>query len=358
MHNRHERWAECTKGDELKNTRLKDIAETTGVTIKTVSRALHNHPDVNAVTRQRILETAEKLNYFRNLVAAGLRKKQTLTIGYVIPDLVNEFFGELGITIERFLRARNYGMIISFSEGSPQNEVTALELLLTKRVDGIVLATVGETEGFIKRSIVKRGIPLVVIDNDLNGVVSDVVLHDDLHGARLLTEHLIQHGHQAIACVTGPARESSSVRRVDGYRQALAGASCRVPPTFLRSTDWSVAGGYAETLDLFDGVGQKPTAIFYANSVMALGGYRALHELELKVPSDVAVVSFDNLESIQALNPPLTTLSGTEPAFGETAASLLLGRIEGTRNGERERILLRSTLIPRQSCGCEDGSPT
>lgn len=145
-----------------KNVGLKDIADKTGFSIKTVSRAINNHPDVNETTRQKILSVAKEYSYYPNLAAKSLHTKKAFTIGYIVPDITNEFYGEIGIVLEKEFRQHGYSLLISFTEESEENEINSLKLLLAKRVDGIVLATVGTTGEFLKEVINRYQVPVVV----------------------------------------------------------------------------------------------------------------------------------------------------------------------------------------------------
>ena len=163
-----------------KNITLKGIAEKTGFSIKTVSRAINNHPDVNAKTREKILSVAREYAYSPNLVAKSLRTQKAFTIGYIVPDIANEFFGKVGIVIEKEFRKYGYSLLISFTEESEENEINSLKLLLAKRVDGIVLATVGTTGKFLEEVIYRQHVPVVVIDNRDVGIKTNLVLHDNV----------------------------------------------------------------------------------------------------------------------------------------------------------------------------------
>ncbi|MHB1346561.1 MAG: LacI family DNA-binding transcriptional regulator [Candidatus Humimicrobiaceae bacterium] len=339
----------------MKNIRLKDIAKEAGVSIKTVSRALNDYPDINKDTKKIILDLAKKYDYRPNILAKSLRDKKSYTIGYVISDTMNEFFWDVAFAIEKEFKKYNYGILTCFSNNDPKIEIEALKLLISRQIDGIILAAIGENNEFVREVIEKLNIPLVVIDNKIKGVKCNVVLHDNIKGSYLLTKHLIEHGHKDIACISGPFNETSGKRRIEGFRNALDEFRIKSNDNFLKISDWTMSGGYDSTMKIFENSGNKPTALFIGNSVMALGSLKALRELKFKVPEDVAIVSFDSLSFIEATNPPLTTLERSEYKIGETAAKILYENILNKEDKKIKEIYIEAKLHIRDSCGCKEG---
>jgi LacI family transcriptional regulator len=332
---------------------LQDIAKETGFSIKTVSRALNDHIDISAKTKEIILNVASKYSYQPNLVARSLRKRKALIIGYVIPDITNEFFGDVALAIEEEFKKKGYGILTSFTNSIPEQEIEALELLISRQVDGVILATVGTTGQFIQKMIENYKVPLVVIDNEVKGLRTNLVIHDNIRGAYLLTKHLIEHGHSRIACISGPLEEPSGKNRLEGYKRALKESGLSCDQNRIEISDWMIEGGYDATIKLIQKEKDKFTAIFIANSVMALGCVKALRELKVKVPEDIAIVSFDHLRFTEALNPPLTTLQSIESEIGKRAAEMLFRKIEGSDLINVEEVLVSSELCIRESCGCK-----
>lgn len=339
----------------MKKATLKDIAKESGVSIKTVSRALNDYPDINRKTKARILEIAKKRDYSPNLLAKSLRDNKSYTIGYIISDTMNEFFWDVAYAIESEFKKYKYGILTSFSNNNPSVELEALKLLISRQVDGIILASIGSNCEFIREIIEKLNIPVVVIDNKVKGLKCNVVLHDNINGAYLLTKHLIEHGHKEIACISGPQNETSGKRRIEGYIKALQEFNLKTHDDFLKISDWTISGGYQAALQLFKAKQKKPAAVFICNSVMALGSLKALRELDLKVPQDVALVSFDSLNFIEATNPALTTLERSDYKIGEAAAKLLYENILDRDNSKKEvkEIYIETGLSIRESCGCK-----
>jgi len=336
-----------------KNINLKDIAKKTGFSIKTVSRAINNHPDVNEKTREKILSVARECSYYPNLVAKSLRTKKAFTIGYIVPDITSEFFGKVGIVIEKEFRKHGYSLLVSFTGEFEENEINSLKLLLANRVDGIVLATVGTTGDFLKEVIYRYHVPVIVIDNREEGIKTNLVIHDNIGGAYLLTKHLLEHGHRHIGCITGPLIETSGKERLVGYEKALKEYNVPTDNHLIKISNWRVDGGYDSAFELMKNDDQQPSAIFIGNSLMALGVYKALKRMALKIPDDVALVSFDNFEFTEAIDPPLTTLDKVEEEIGRIAADLLLEKIRDRDINNVSTHLVKARLCIRKSCGCK-----
>ena len=196
--------------------------------------------------------------------------------------------------------------------------------------------------------------PLVLIDNRLNGPARNYVLQDNEGNSCRLAVHILEHGHRRIGFVTGPLEESSSRERFAGFRRALDEAGIVFDEGLVRSVGWEIRNGYEATMDLLrQKGGSKPTAIIYANSQLLLGGYKAIRENGLSIPSDIAVASFEHPDIIEALSPRPTTLKKVEAKIGTAAATMLLSIIESKENTAPREILIPSKLITGESCGCK-----
>jgi len=334
-------------------TTLKDIAEETGFSIKTVSRAIHNHPDIKLETKEIIMEVVRKRGFTPNWAAQSLRNQKTNTIGYIIPNITNGFFSEIGIAIDAFFRKKGYSTLICFTSDSRENEIESIRSLLAKNIDGIILAPIGNKGDYIDRIQNLADTPLVLIDNRLSGPPRNYVLQDNEGNSRRLTEHILNHGHKRIGFITGPLEESSSRERLAGFKDALTDARLPFDNTLIRSVDWEIKSGYKATKDLLDRKGEaRPTAIIYGNTQLLLGGYKALREKGLSIPYDIAVASFEHPDIIDALSPCPTTLEKVETRIGRTAAEMLFSIIESKENLPTREIYIPSQLVIGESCGC------
>lgn len=331
---------------------LKDVAKEAGVSVPTVSRVINNYRYVRETTRKRVLEAIEKLSYHPNIVAKNLKQGKTNSIGFILPDISNSFFAMVTVGIEKVLRKNGYHLILCNTDGRHELEVDSLKLVISKKVEGIILATIGTTGELTGEIIHHLKIPVVVIDNKMKGLKTDVVLHDNIGGAQQLTSHLIAHGHKRIAFIGGPLNETSGKKRLEGYKRALIKNGLPVIKELIKIGDWRKDSGFQLTRELLN-LSDKPTGIVAANTYMALGVLLALREEGLKVPKDIALVSFDDLEFVSALDPPLTTLKSLDTKIGEVAADLLLERIKNRNEKEIQEIYLPTELVIRNSCGCK-----
>ena len=333
---------------------LKEIAKIASCSIKTVSRALNDYPDINMDTKKKILKIATDYDYTPNLMAKSLRSKKSYAVGYIISETINEFFWDVAFAIDKELRKHNYSILTSFSDNNPEIEAEALKLLVSRQIDGIILAAIGKRYKYVKEIIEKLKIPCVVIDNKIEGLKSNFVLHDNRNGAFLLTEHLIKHGYKDIACIAGDIDESSGKERLEGYTEALKKFNIPVNKDLIRISNWEIKGGYDSTIELFKNPKIKPRAIFISNSVMAMGTIKALREMKISIPEEVALVSFDSLSFIESMSIPLTTLEKIDNKIGETAARIIFERIIDKDDKKIEEIYIKAGLFIRESCGCKE----
>ncbi|MFA7371347.1 MAG: substrate-binding domain-containing protein, partial [Sphaerochaetaceae bacterium] len=282
-----------------------------------------------------------------------LRTNRTNTIGLVVPDFTNQFFGEVGLAVESYCKTHNYSLIVSFSGNTQQGEEEALGLLISKYVDGIVLASVGTTAKTVEHILEEDMTPLVVIDNELQEIETNTVIHDNIQGAFILTQHLIDHRYTNIGCIAGHQHQTSGSQRLAGFKMAMAKNHLEVPDSHIIYEDWSSEGGYRamkQFLELDEEV--RPRALFISNSVMALGCYKALIQESIKIPQEIAIVSFDNLSYMESLEPPITTLSSTGKLVGEEAAKLLFSSMLSKDVNSTEKVTIQGEIIKRRSCGC------
>ena len=326
--------------------RLKDIAAETGYSIKTVSRAIHDHPDIKRETRERIMEVVRKHGFTPQWAAQSLRIRRTHTIGFAVPNLTNGFFGQIAMSIDAHFRQARYGTLICFTAKDYRRELESLGALLSKNVDGIIFAPSGRGGDYFRDLPQLAEKPLVLIDNRCEGVGGWYVLHDNDRGMKLLTDHLLDRGRRRIGFVGGPPEESSAAERLEGYREALRARGLQPQEELVRTADWDqVNGGYEATLDLWNRQRGRVDAVLYGNSQLLLGGYKAIHSLGLRMPADLAVAGFDPPYPIDSLVPRPTSLGKVEEEIGLTAARLLQELIAGGKPACGREIRIRSDLV-------------
>ena len=327
---------------------LADIARELGVSKMTVSRAINDHPLINAETRARVLEVARRLNYQPNQHARALATNRSHLIGVVVPDLMHSYFAEIYRGVEAVARPLGYRNLICNTDEDAAKEVDETEALLP-RTDGLIIASSlppGKVS-FYKR-IIKEGAKVVFIDRRLKGLNCPVVMTDDVQVGILATEHLIGLGHRRIGHLRGTTA-STSEGRFEGYRRALEKHGLPQDDALVRDCGFSERDGY-EATRLWLEEGGVPGAIFAVNDPAAIGAMQAFEEAGLRVGRDVALVGGGNIHYGDMLRVPLTTVSWSRSEMGQQAARLLLQLIEGEAPG-KQQVVLPPELIVRSSSG-------
>jgi LacI family transcriptional regulator, galactose operon repressor len=332
-------------------TTMKRIASELGVSVTTISKVLNNHGDISEATRDRVLAKIEELGYRRNAVARSLTLRRTHTIGIVIPDLMHSFFVEIIAGIEPLASVRGFGLLLCSSGEDPRKERSELEMLRSRQVDGIVLASVhgSENEDILKQ-LTEAGTGLVMIDRDDHPKVEcHRVLTDDERVGRLATTHLLDVGRRAIAHISGPNIVHAK-RRERGWREALKARDIRVSP------DWFVQAGFMEgdgyrAMKRLLAVQPPIDAVFAANDPAAIGAMKAIWEAGRRVPDDIAVVGVGDIALGDMLRVPLTTVSWSRKDQGLNAAELLLNGLDNEDGDVPQRVIIPPQLVIRESSG-------
>jgi LacI family transcriptional regulator len=325
---------------------IRDVAEQASVSITTVSHVINGTRKVSSELQDRVLQAMADLDYRPNRVARSLRKNESLTIGIVVPDSTNPFFAEVARSAEVAAFEQGYSVILCNSDGDPNKEDRYIQVLMEKRVDGIIFVSVGGDSERLRR-IQDQQIPLIVVDREVPGVEVDLVLADNAHGGWLATNHLIQRGHQRIGCIAGPSEVTPSAERLVGFRRAMSESGLTVDESLVEKGDFQFESGYA-IASKWLAHPNPPTALFCCNDLMAVGAIHAASELGLSVPAQVAVVGFDNVLLASYFQPGLTTVAQSCDIMGERAAELLIARIQDP-DRLPDRHLLDVELVIRQS---------
>jgi LacI family transcriptional regulator len=328
-------------------TTIRQVADKAGVSVTTVSHVINNTRFVSDVLRERVQRAMTELNYRPNALARSLRLGQTHTLGLILPDSANPFFAEIGHAIEAAAFERGYSVILCNTENDPTKELLYTNVLENRQVDGMVFVAAGGNHEALS-SIVRNGLPLVVVDRDLGSLGVDAVTTNNYQGGLLATRHLIELGHTIIGCTTGPSDLTPSAERVTGYSDALKEADLEVKGTLLVRGDFHVPSGLtAATLLLQQD--PRPTALFVCNDLMAIGALHAAAQLGLRVPDDVAIVGFDDIELASYTIPPLTTVCQPKQEIGHTAIQLILDRMASPARLPRHEILRPQLMIRASS---------
>lgn len=324
---------------------IYDVARKAGVSTSTVSHVLNRTRFVSEVTTAKVEAAIKELNYQPSSLARAMVVQETRTIGLIVPDNINAFFAELARGIENYGFDAGYSVMLCNSGRSAEREIAYLEMLISKRVDGVIYMT-SDLAAERLESLHERDIPVVTFDRSYEGV--DAILIDNFQGGYDATKHLIGLGHRRIGCLAGPDSPSRSHDRVVGYQEALRGAGLEVDEALVEPADWTHRGGQRASERLLS-LGSKPSALFACNDTMAIGALAYLHSNGYRVPEDVSVVGFDNIIASAFAYPPLTTIATPIQDIGHRLCRLLLERISGGQPTVTRHITLRSRLLLRKS---------
>lgn len=339
------------KSSENKTT-IGDIARIAKVSKSTVSHVLNNTKNVSDKTREKIMKVIEETGYTPNLVAKALKKSETKTIGLVISDIQNQYFIDVIKAISDECIKNGYMVFLADSNDDPVRELEIAKSFCERCVDGVILSPTANSERYVGQYFQERDIPIVYIDRmlDLNG---DWVGTENHRAMKLLTEHLISLGHKRIAFAAGLRHISTTEERLDGYKEALKKSGIAYDEALIvegESRSNPAEKGTKEIIEKMVGMENCPTAIIAANNLMVLGVMKALNDLNIRVPEDMAVVAFDDFEWAALFRPRLTAVAQPCGDIGRKAAELLLERIHD-RSGSPQRIYFQPELVIRESCG-------
>jgi len=341
--------------DKMKSVTLRDVAQSANVSISTVSRVIRNDIYIGEDTKLRVKKAIRELNYEPNPVARRLKYGRTYTIGFILPDISNIFFSSAIKAAYNYIENSEYAqyeLLFYNTDGQPERERKAIDLFVARQMEGIIIASTASdlVVEHIRHILKNRQIVIVAIDNQLGDLNIDLVTSDNYQGAYNLTNHLLRLGHQSIAVITGPLNESSSKERLDGYKAALQEHSLPFREEICLVGDWTKDSGISAANRLLD-MKTQPTAIFGFNNSMSLGALMLLKEKDIHVPEQVALVSFDDVEYGELLNPALTTSTSSWYELGRVSAGMLLDRINKDPSKPKQLVRLPVQMIIRDSCG-------
>jgi LacI family transcriptional regulator len=326
-------------------TTIHDVAQLAGVSIATVSAVINQTAPVRPALRERVLSAIVATDYHPHGPARSLKTGVSRTIGLIISDVTNPFFGAVARTIETTLQAEGYALVLCNSDEDPAKEERYLRLLQSQRVGGIFIAMAGTGAGYGRRVAELIKAPTVLIDRTNPVLRFDSVTVDNARGTAAAIEHLLAHGRRRIGIVLGAKGVSTSEERLAGYGQALEAHGIVVDQRLVRFGHFRQSEGFAATQSLI--AQEHPDAIFAVNNMMAIGALRAIAAAGLSCPGDVAIACFDDFEWAEVCEPRITTVAQPTEEIGRAAVSLLFERIRGRAPDVPRRVILATRLVGR-----------
>ena len=327
---------------------MKDIARRTGLGLATIS-SYFNGGNVREKNRIKIEEAIEELHYEVNEVARGLKTNATRTIGVVIPELNNTFCAEIITGMEDVLRSHGYATIVCDCRTDKKLEREAVEFLIRRRVDGIINMPVDEEGNHLKR-FQKMGKPIVLIDRKIQGIDCDSVLVDNKKAAEDAVRYFIGRGHRNIGIIGGPEEVCTAQERMAGYYKALESAGIPVRESLIWHGDYTIQGGVRGLEELVQN-NPEMTAVFVTNYEMTMGAMIGVNELGIRIPEQLSMIGFDNLQFARACNPKLTIVAQPTDGIAREVAKVMLNHLEnaGETSGELFSEKLETEIIAGKS---------
>lgn len=332
---------------------IKDVARHANVSISSVSHVLNRTRFVSDKVRLAVERAIKELDYVPSAVARSLKSNTTKTMGMLIPNCSNPYFAEIVRSVEDHCFANGYTLILCNTDDEPHRQSVYLQVLTEKRVDGLIIISTGEDRD-LHDLLQGLSTPTVLLDREVTHLHCDLVETAHVLGGQMATEHLIRQGHRRIACLGGPANLSPSAQRIQGWRNALAQAGLTDQAAHLLwHADFTSQGGF-DTMQAILQSHQLPSAVFVCNDLMSIGALSAAYNAGVRVPRQLSVIGFDDIELARFTNPPLSTIVQPKQRIGMLAVDMLLERIQGGRT-ETRQTLLQPELVVRGSTAAVAG---
>lgn len=326
---------------------IKDVARQAGVSTATVSRVLNAADGVSEHTKIRVEQAIEDLGYRYNALASSLKKRQSHLIGHIVPSIAGPVGPTLARAVEEQAQKYGYNVILCNSSESIEKERANVNILLERRVEGIVFTSPMSLDH--ATSIKSRGIPVVIIERRGETSGFHFVETDNFKGAYDAVKHLLGMGHTRIAMIVGPQSAIISKFRVEGFERALLDVGLSSRSEYMAEGNYSRASGY-EIMKKFLSLKERPTAVFATNDSMAIGAMQAVRDAGLDIPGDISVVGFDDTLAELAI-PPLTTVHQPLFEIGTLATKIIISAISGSTETYPFENVLPCYLKERNSCG-------
>ncbi|MGC9421101.1 MULTISPECIES: HTH-type transcriptional repressor PurR [Vibrio] len=326
---------------------IKDVARLAGVSTTTVSHVINKTRFVAETTQEKVLEAVKQLNYAPSAVARSLKCNTTRTIGMLVTQSTNLFFSEVIDGVESYCYRQGYTLILCNTGGIYEKQRDYIRMLAEKRVDGMLVMCSDLTEELLEMLESHPDIPKVIMDWGPETSQADKIIDNSEEGGYLATKYLIEKGHKAIACLSGHFVKAACQERITGFRRAMAEANLPV------NDDWILEGNFecdtaVLAADKILAMDTRPTAVFCFNDTMALGLISRLQQRGVRVPDDMSIIGYDNIELAEYFSPPLTTIHQPKRRVGKNAFEILLERIKDKEH-ERRTFEMHPEIVERDT---------
>ena len=324
---------------------MKDIARLAQVSTSTVSHVINGSRFVSDELREKVMRIVAELNYTPSAVARSLKVRETKTIGLLVTATNNPFFAEVMAGVEQYCQQHQYNLIIATTGGDAKRLQQNLQTLMHKQVDGLLLMC-GDSrfQADIELAI---SLPLVVMDWWFTELNADKILENSALGGYLATKALIDAGHRKIGIITGNLKKSVAQNRLQGYKNALSEAKIALNPHWIVESHFDFEGGVLGIQSLLT-QSSRPTAVFCCSDTIAVGAYQAIQQQGLRIPQDLSIMGYDDIELARYLSPPLSTICQPKAELGKLAVEALLQRIKNPNENYRT-LVLEPTCVLRES---------
>lgn len=331
--------------------RLKDIAAVAGVSVMTVSKVMHDAPDISAATKSRVRALAEQMGYIPDTAAQGLRSRTSRMFGLIIPAMTNPIFARVVMAIEQQAHELGYEILLGHSLNNPDREEKCIRRLLCRRIDGLFIVPVYRQAATapIYDELLQRAVPTVILGQRAPFCGKFVSVEtDDVAASMALTRHLVELGHQRIAFFCGPQFNPWAAERFEGYRRALREARLELDDRLVFNAGSTIEEGATATLEMLN-ESVRPTAIIAVNDLVAIGAGSVLLNQGVKIPEDISLVGFGNVLTSEYFRVPLTTVRQPKLRLGTAAVESMTRLMRGERPVPKRlpaEIVVRASTAP------------
>lgn len=328
---------------------ISDIAKYSGVSVSTVSRVINEDPKVAENTREKVLNIINEYNYSPNIFAKSLSKNESNTIGIIIPDITNPFFGDIIKGVSEVVDRHNLNMTLYNTDEDTEKEKRHLKTIKAQRLKGLIMTPTSDLNDTEYLELVKQlEIPIVLLDRDIKELNLDGVFIDNYGSALEATEMLINNGHERIALISGPENSKPGRDRKKGYIDALKNVSLGIDEKIIIEGDFKFNSGYEAAKNII-AMEKKPSAIFCVNNMMTLGCMKALNESNYEVPNDISLMGFDEIDIFNIFETNISTIKRPTLEMGRIAMELLIKKFIKKDKDSPEKIILKTEIILKGS---------